>query len=1652
MVANNKQQEEFIINDIEMEINPSEIQVMDDNWVMEESYLRSKAVFCYRSKYSATKVVLNIPFSISYLTEEDKVNLNNTYNCIKLISELNAYPFCFIKNKRIKAYISPTTMSNTDYMMFAVDEIAVVQDSKASNMVFLEIVLQYYNHVPLIRDFEFRSNLSVGLNTNNQLVTEIGPNIVNSLRDSEVWKQYMNPRVKTVLENLTESGLLDYTNTDNKSIHPMMGVKILAPTMSVISEGIENVDDGRYVGKGTKVITVTDTSSYDNGTFENLIATLSNQNFGFDGEEFKNTEKVQTINSENRIKQGEKVPSKDKESITFKNSEVVNPFLEVAQEYKDSVAQSNKNKEALDKTISKGSKDVFIDWIGHDIQALALGVQKIEVRKKNRIVTHQIGAYKHPIVQYMGKYPLSVNVTIASTNFEIYQNGDYEPPVNVFIKQVLNILDYNRAAIPEAEAYNYLKIQSLATFLFDCESFLPSQSLVSSSASTQGLEQIVYSFNEGDLTEFIEQGKTEASGRNSIDKGQSQITDIINQWLVGMPPALNQIVNNSKSEENITNSHILTVYKAIIELVKEAMNELTMTGYPQYEAITTAIDYSGDLKPNNNVTRTVSKVNTEYTKELEKFKLYKKLAVKQDTNVGLARPQDYQKIIAEQNKSYTQEKQDNGVEVTTLQLHNALIPFMVFILKTRSTLVSGGSTNLPSVSFNPSGRFQNLALSIISKINSGIKEGAIVNEKQLNTEEVKEVLSKVTEQYAKVFFGYNIEDLDFQILSPIAYNRETDLLIPKVDPFFFLKETLILDENEFESIYDKMYKNSNYNENLIKTMDETPNDEKGIADTTMTNLGVTYRKLQEIDYIPLETQALENSGTVGFHNQWGSIMSGGANRSEAGAKKIDPNITNSIERALKKYGKDTDTGFRQYVYAVLYKESGNGTKLTSGTGAVGLFQFTSDAVQDLLQYKNTKLEYSSGAKVGYYKPPASSSIVASVKAASRTDHYLNAQMFIEKYLKEQYSGTQKGGKTDPVYSFIQHNIGRGGLEDVIAVLDRGEVKIKDQTRLNIERQNKKFIGSNDVQTVRNYYNHMASKLSIDNVPDHVNIGAKESIKNTVDKLLDNLSNKNKELVGNKKPPETPLVYQQKYIEQANKNYKEATKSPSDKNNNTPIGTKTMTGVVLNVKDGDTISFKDTSTGKTHNVRLYGLDATEVEKGKNEGEILGETSKKALNQLLKNKTVTVQPNGKDKYGREISIVKLKDGTNVSLTMLRNGYGFLAEDFTTIGEYAKAQEEAKKAQKGLWSYPDGTVTKPRSQNRVDLSPLTKQDLQNVKNNVNYQKFSESDLAYAKKAGKNSLNRYQPFAGGKSFTVTSPYGMRLHPEKKVWKMHTGVDLGSPSGTTVVAASGGTVIFASVKSGYGGTIMIDHGNGFVTLYAHLKQLLVQNGSKVTSQQAIAKSGGARGDANRGTSTGAHLHYEVRYNGSHINPFGTKELTLYKPGEVPGEMINTTSSVRTMTDEKPELEMTRKGVTEENTVYNEDALASAIFKNIYKNTNLGLKASLPAIKVYMTVGNENDKFWLDTLKGDVLYYEIKGIKSFHMNCNNDGNPVDTVIMSIADPSFLNTDGFAGLSKMPGVNVNAIGTDKEIQFKNNRIQLKTGNKLHIRLGYRKLTK
>lgn len=114
-----------------------------------------------------------------------------------------------------------------------------------------------------------------------------------------------------------------------------------------------------------------------------------------------------------------------------------------------------------------------------------------------------------------------------------------------------------------------------------------------------------------------------------------------------------------------------------------------------------------------------------------------------------------------------------------------------------------------------------------------------------------------------------------------------------------------------------------------------------------------------------------------------------------------------------------------------------------------------------------------------------------------------------------------------------------------------------------------------------------------------------------------------------------------------------------------------------------------------------------------------------------------------------------------------------------------------------------------------------------------------------------------------VTSPFGYRRHPIFGGWRMHTGIDIGVGYGVPIKASDGGTVIHSSWCGGYGYTIIIDHGKGITTLYAHCSRLIARKGQSVGKGQVIAAVGST------GYSTGPHLHFEVRQNGVPVNPMG---------------------------------------------------------------------------------------------------------------------------------------------------------------------------------------
>jgi murein DD-endopeptidase MepM/ murein hydrolase activator NlpD len=159
------------------------------------------------------------------------------------------------------------------------------------------------------------------------------------------------------------------------------------------------------------------------------------------------------------------------------------------------------------------------------------------------------------------------------------------------------------------------------------------------------------------------------------------------------------------------------------------------------------------------------------------------------------------------------------------------------------------------------------------------------------------------------------------------------------------------------------------------------------------------------------------------------------------------------------------------------------------------------------------------------------------------------------------------------------------------------------------------------------------------------------------------------------------------------------------------------------------------------------------------------------------------------------------------------------------------------------------------RVQASRVVYEDRM-VSDNQSEQSLSES---FSESGGSETG------VGGWTLPVHAPlssrYGMRYHPILHRYKLHTGDDLAAGYGTPIHAAKSGTVLYAGWKTGFGNTIIIDVGNGLTTLYGHTSKMGVSPGEHVNAGQYIGNVGST------GWSTGPHLHFEVRKNGSPINP-----------------------------------------------------------------------------------------------------------------------------------------------------------------------------------------
>uniref|UniRef100_A0A7C3N923 M23 family metallopeptidase n=1 Tax=candidate division WOR-3 bacterium TaxID=2052148 RepID=A0A7C3N923_UNCW3 len=168
---------------------------------------------------------------------------------------------------------------------------------------------------------------------------------------------------------------------------------------------------------------------------------------------------------------------------------------------------------------------------------------------------------------------------------------------------------------------------------------------------------------------------------------------------------------------------------------------------------------------------------------------------------------------------------------------------------------------------------------------------------------------------------------------------------------------------------------------------------------------------------------------------------------------------------------------------------------------------------------------------------------------------------------------------------------------------------------------------------------------------------------------------------------------------------------------------------------------------------------------------------------------------------------------------------------------------------------------------FDPLTKRLISNVDNKLMHlEKVIEFEKKNFTKIGKTldehyNLLKHTPSIVPTEGRIMSGFGYRIDPFTKGPEFHTGIDIANQSAPPIYASADGEVIYADYLSGYGKTVKIDHGYGYITVYAHMSAFNVKVGDKVKRHQLIGYMGST------GRSTGTHLHYEVRIGDDKINP-----------------------------------------------------------------------------------------------------------------------------------------------------------------------------------------
>lgn len=279
-------------------------------------------------------------------------------------------------------------------------------------------------------------------------------------------------------------------------------------------------------------------------------------------------------------------------------------------------------------------------------------------------------------------------------------------------------------------------------------------------------------------------------------------------------------------------------------------------------------------------------------------------------------------------------------------------------------------------------------------------------------------------------------------------------------------------------------------------------------------------------------------------------------------------------------------------------------------------------------------------------------------------------------------------------------------------------------------------------------------------------------------------------------------------------------------------------------------------------------------------VLDESIKKTDKQLKKRMKIMYE-NGNTSYLELIFQAKgLSDlFTRISIieSIVKHDNAIIDEFQAQVAQIEEAKQiietektEQVEARQLLESKQNQIKVKQAEQEKI-IKELSKDINELKKQEAEMEKAEQQIQAQINAALNSSSQKNVKYTGNGKFKfplasytrISSPYGYRIHPITGTRKLHSGIDYAAPLGTAIYAAEDGVVLTSGWINGYGYTVTVNHGGGYVTLYAHCSKLLVSAGQAVVKGQTIARVGST------GNSTGNHLHFEVKVNGKAVNPAG---------------------------------------------------------------------------------------------------------------------------------------------------------------------------------------